>query len=50
MPVAKGDQIKVWGTVDDDAVFWLRPDLYAEYLELPSGERIRVSGHSEHEN
>jgi uncharacterized protein YdeI (BOF family) len=42
MPVEAGESVTVWGVADDDVFPGFRPEIYAQTLELSSGERIEL--------
>lgn len=42
LPVNKGDTVIVEGRADDDAIFGLRPEIYARVLELSDGTRVTL--------
>lgn len=43
MPVATGDRITVFGTADDDVFVWLRPEVYADRIELSDGRVVTLA-------
>jgi uncharacterized protein YdeI (BOF family) len=44
MPVEEGDRVTVHGIADDDVLPLMRPEIYARWIALPSGEKITLGG------